>query len=223
MAELPVRVAILNDYEIVVAGVARMLAPYDERVRVVETSAGVPPMGDCDVVLYDTFSQSQGNVLDVQEVHAMTGARVVLFSWNLEPSLVSEALRRGAAGYLSKTLDGEGVADAIVRVAAGQRVLPGDHQGEERGAWPGQEHGLSSREAEMIALITQGFSNNEIAERSYLSVNSVKTYIRTAYRKLGLTRRSQAVRWGIEHGFLPPEPRRTDTARGMTSVAAPRG
>jgi two-component system, NarL family, response regulator LiaR len=223
MAGLPVRVAILNDYEIVVAGVAQMLAPYADRVQVVETSAGVPPMGECDVVLYDTFSQSQGNVLDVQEVSSMTGARVVLFSWNLEPSLVSEALRRGAAGYLSKTLDGEGVADAIVRVAAGERVLPGDRQGEERGAWPGQEHGLSSREAEMIALITQGFSNLEIAERSYLSVNSVKTYIRTAYRKLGLTRRSQAVRWGIEHGFLPPDPRRTDAARGMTSVAAPRG
>lgn len=217
----PVRVAVLNDYEIVVAGVVRMLQPHAERVRVVETATGVPPMGSCDVVLYDTFSQSQGNVLDVDEVAAMTGAKVVLFSWNLEPSLVSEALRRGAAGYLSKTLDGAGVAEALLRVAEGERVLPGDHTGEEHGAWPGQEHGLSSREAEMIALITQGFSNLEIAERSYLSVNSVKTYIRTAYRKLGFTRRSQAVRWGIEHGFLPPEPRRTDAAHNMTSVAAP--
>ena len=62
----------------------------------------------------------------------------------------------------------------------------------------------------------------EIAERSYLSINSVKTYIRTAYRKLGLSRRSQAVRWGLEHGFLPPEPRRTNTARGVAEVAAPR-
>lgn len=219
----PVRVAVLNDYEIVVAGVARMLAPYADRVRVVATATGVPPMGESDVVLYDTFSQSQGNVLDVQEVAAMTGAHVVLYSWNLSPSLVSEALRRGASGYLSKTLDGEGVADAIVRVADGQRVLPGDSEGREHGAWPGQEHGLSAREAEMIALITQGFSNLEIAERAYLSVNSVKTYIRTAYRKLGFTRRSQAVSWGIQHGFLPPEPRRTDTGRGMTSVAAPRG
>ena len=139
----------------------------------------------------------------------MTGAAVVLFSWNLDPTLVAEALRRGAAGYLSKTLDGAGLADAVVKVASGERVLPGDRaNGVEHGAWPGQEHGLSAREAEMMALITQGFSNAEIAERSYLSINSVKTYIRTAYRKLGLTRRSQAVRWGLEHGFLPPEPRR---------------
>ena len=138
-------------------------------------------------------------------------------------TLVAEALRRGAAGYLSKTLDGAGLADAVVKVASGERVLPGDRaNGIEHGAWPGQEHGLSAREAEMMALITQGFSNAEIAERSYLSINSVKTYIRTAYRKLGLSRRSQAVRWGLEHGFLPPEPRRTDTARGVAEVAAPR-
>ena len=218
----PVRVAILNDYEIVVAGVAKMLEPHGDRVVVVETSTGAPSMGASDVVLYDTFSQSQGNAIDIAEVASMTGAEVVLFSWNLDATLVAEALRRGAAGYLSKTLDGAGLADALVRVAAGERVLPDDREGKDHGAWPGQEHGLSAREAEMMALITQGYSNAEIAERSYLSVNSVKTYIRTAYRKLGLNRRSQAVRWGLEHGFLPPEPRRTDTARGVQEVAAPR-
>jgi DNA-binding NarL/FixJ family response regulator len=221
-AAAPVRVAVLNDYDIVVSGVARMLEPHGDRVRVVETSTGVPERGVADVVLYDTFSQSQGNVLEVQEVATQSGAAVVLFSWNLDATLVAEALRRGAAGYLSKTLDGEGLADALVRVAGGERVLPDDRGGREHGAWPGQEHGLSAREAEMMALITQGFSNAEIAARSYLSVNSVKTYIRTAYRKLGLNRRSQAVRWGLEHGFLPPEPRRTETGHGSKEVAAPR-
>lgn len=221
-AATPVRVAVLNDYEIVVAGVARMLQPHADRVTVVETSTGVPPRGECDVILYDTFSQSQGNVLDLHEVTSRTGAAVLLFSWNVDASLVAEALRRGAAGYLSKTLDGSGLADAVLRVAQGERVLPDDRRGRDHGAWPGQEHGLSAREAEMMALITQGYSNNEIAERSYLSVNSVKTYIRTAYRKLGLNRRSQAVRWGLEHGFLPPEPRRTDAGRSGREVAAPR-
>ena len=69
--------------------------------------------------------------------------------------------------------------------------------------WPGKEHGLTVRESEIVALITQGLSNQEIAERSYLSINSVKTYIRTAYRKMGVERRSQAVLWGIRHGFEP--------------------
>ncbi|MBK0418804.1 hypothetical protein JD276_07125 [Leucobacter sp. CSA1] len=55
----------------------------------------------------------------------------------------------------------------------------------------------------MISLITQGFTNWEIATRSYISMNSLKSYIRSACRKIGVER--QAVRWGIEYGTLPPE------------------
>ena len=80
------------------------------------------------------------------------------------------------------------------------------------GVWPGREFGLTEREAEVLALITQGLSNQEIAERSYLSINSVKTYIRTAYRKIGVTRRSQAVVWGMKHGFEPDRVRVVEAA-----------
>ena len=109
----PVRVAVLNDYEIVVNGVARMLEPYADRVRVVETSTGIPSMGESDVVLYDTFSQAQGNVLDVQEVASMTGAAVVLFSWNLDPTLVAEALSKGDMGIALAALGPGSVATAL--------------------------------------------------------------------------------------------------------------
>ena len=77
-----------------------------------------------------------------------------------------------------------------------------------RATGPARSTGLTAREAEIIALITQGLSNQEIAERSYLSINSVKTYIRTAYRKIGVERRAQAVLWGIKHGFEPDVLRR---------------
>ena len=92
-----------------------------------------------------------------------------------------------------------------------RRVLPiggGTVSPRPDAAWPGKEHGLTVREAEIIALITQGLSNQEIADRSYLSINSVKTYIRTAYRKIGVERRAQAVLWGIKHGFEPDIMRR---------------
>ena len=55
----------------------------------------------------------------------------------------------------------------------------------------------------MLALITQGLSNNDIAAQTHLSINSVKSYIRTGYRKIGVTSRSQAVLWGVRHGFEP--------------------
>lgn len=60
----------------------------------------------------------------------------------------------------------------------------------------------------MAALITLGLSNLAIAERTRLSINSVKTYIRTTYRTMGVTSRSQAILWGLEHG-LSPRPGRT--------------
>ncbi|WP_193609164.1 LuxR C-terminal-related transcriptional regulator [Nocardioides lijunqiniae] len=63
---------------------------------------------------------------------------------------------------------------------------------------------LSSRETEILSLIVRGLSNQEIADAAYLSINSVKTYIRTAYKKMGVTRRSQAVVWAMQHGFEPP-------------------
>ena len=94
---------------------------------------------------------------------------------------------------------------AIEAVHAGEIVVPprGRKVGPDAGDWPGRGAGLTAREAEIIALITQGLSNQEIAQRSYLSINSVKTYIRTAYRKMGVASRSQAVLWGVKHGFRP--------------------
>ena len=60
----------------------------------------------------------------------------------------------------------------------------------------------------MLALITQGLTNQEIADKAYISINSVKTYVRTAYRKIGVSRRAQAVSWGMDHGFRPQRARR---------------
>lgn len=53
----------------------------------------------------------------------------------------------------------------------------------------------------MIALITQGLSNQAIADRAYVTINSIKTFIRSAYRKIGVENRTQAVLWGVANGF----------------------
>jgi NarL family two-component system response regulator LiaR len=210
----PIRLAIVNDYEIVVAGVAAMLSPHQDRVTVVELDSGLPVMSSVDVILYDTFGQVQGDGVDLQDLVRDSGARVVIFSWNVQPDLVERAITHGAAGYISKGLGADEVIDALEQVQAGKVVVPVEHEQVDRGAgvWPGREWGLTEREAEVLALITQGLSNQEIAERSYLSINSVKTYIRTAYRKIGVTRRSQAVVWGMKHGFEPDHVRVVETA-----------
>ncbi|MBU1801608.1 MAG: response regulator transcription factor [Actinobacteria bacterium] len=218
----PLTVAIVNDYEIVIAGVAALLAPFPERVRVVELDSQLPVISDVDIILYDTFGQVQGDGVDLETLVNGGRARVVVFSWNVDGQLVDRTLARGASGYLSKELAAKELIDAIEAVAGGEVVRPapdpsGASPRQERiaGVWPGREHGLSAREAEVVALITQGLSNDEIAKMTYLSINSVKTYIRGAYRKIGISRRSQAVIWGMQHGFEP------DTARVL--AAPPRG
>lgn len=70
----------------------------------------------------------------------------------------------------------------------------------------GREAGLTCREAQVVTLIAQGFTNEEIARQLYLSINSVKSYIRSAYRRIGVQRRSQAIVWAIESGLRTRPP-----------------
>lgn len=207
MSSAPIRVAIVNDYEIVVAGVAAMLAPHHDRVVVVELDSGVPVLSDVDVILYDTFGQVQGDAVDLEDLVRGNSVPVAIFSWNLQEDLVERAISHGAAGYVSKGLSAGAVVDAIEAIHRGETVAPPPSADtldrDVSGEWPGRDAGLTAREAEVLALITQGLSNQEIADQTYLSINSVKTYIRTAYRKIDVTRRAQAVAWGITHGFAP--------------------
>ncbi len=205
----PVRVAVVNDYEIVVAGLASMLEPFSDRVTVVELDTGLPVASEVDVVLFDTFATVRGSRIDLEDLVSSSSSPVVVFSWAVDPDVVRDSLERGAAGYLPKDVGVPQLIGAIERVHRGERVVPDLVLAEEvtTGSWPGREHGLTPRESEVLALITQGLSNQEIADQSYLSINSVKTYIRTTYRKVGVTRRAQAVAWGMRNGFEPDRSR----------------
>jgi DNA-binding NarL/FixJ family response regulator len=69
--------------------------------------------------------------------------------------------------------------------------------------WPARREGLTDRESETLALITQGKNNADIAALTFLSPNTVKSYIRTIYRKIDVASRTQAVLCGAKHGFTP--------------------
>ena len=208
-----IRLAIVDDYALVVAGVASFLD--DEDISVVETGATQSVVSDVDIVLYDTFGQVDGKGLDLSDFVRDSGAKVVIYSWNLAPRLIQQALDQGARGYLSKVLTGPEVVRALGRVMKGEIVVrTGDHESSvnDAGDWPGRASGLTPREAEIIALITQGLSNQDIADRIYLSINSIKSYVRSAYRKMGVSTRAQAVLWGVENGFKPDSLRTVDPA-----------
>jgi NarL family two-component system response regulator LiaR len=210
----PIRLAIVDDYAVVVAGVASFLAV--ERIDVVETGTSLPVVSDVDIVLYDTFAQVEGKGIDLRDYVRDSGAKVVVYSWNLRADLIDQAIAGGASGYLSKVLTGPAVVAALERIMNGEIViLAGDDETSVDGAgdWPGRSAGLSPREAEIVALIARGLSNQEIADRAFLSINTIKSYIRSAYRKMdGVERRSQAVIWAMKNGFDVDRERTLDPA-----------
>jgi DNA-binding NarL/FixJ family response regulator len=190
----PITVALVDDYDVVVKGVANMLDPYRDRVVIAELDSTMPVDDVVDVVLYDSFAQPESDHEEIGVLVANPRARrVVVYTWNFHPDLIESARRHGAQGYLSKTLPARELVTALEAVHSGQ-VVVSEVAARARSApgldWPGRGEGLSDREAEILAL-------------TYLSPNTVKSYIRTIYRKLGVGSRTQAVLWGVKHGFTP--------------------
>lgn len=206
MGGVSIRVTVVDDYLVVVAGVNALLAQYPDRVEIVERNTVTSGSAPVDVALYDTFAAPVGK-------HARLGSlledpligAVAVYSFAVDEQSVEDSMAKGAHGFLAKSLSALELVEGIEKIAAGHRVTvlgPGRSlmRSDE---WPAKDAGLSPRESEVIGLIVQGLSNREIATRGYLSINSVKTFIRSAYRKMGVSTRAQAVAWGIDHGLKP--------------------
>lgn len=202
-----ITVALVNDYDVVLMGIAKMFDRYRDRVVVAEIDATMPVDDPVDIVLYDNFGQPESDHTEVGELVANSRARrVVVYTWNFHPDLIASAQAHGADGYLSKTLPARELVAALEAVHAGEKVFNDVGQRVRSNVgldWPGRGEGLSDRESEVLALITQGKSNADVARLTYLSPNTVKSYIRTIYRKIGVDSRTQAVLWGVAHGFTP--------------------
>ncbi len=203
----PITVALVDDYDVVLLGVAKILDQYPDRVVVTEMDTNHLPRNPVDIVLYDAFAQPESDSEEISVLVRSSKARkVVLYTWSFSPDLIANARRMGVDGYLSKALPARELIAALEAVHAGDIVVseaPGRTRTVTGLDWPGRVEGLTDREAEVLALITQGFSNADVALRTFLSPNTVKSYIRAVYRKIGVSSRTQAVLWGVDHGFSP--------------------
>ncbi|MGI8799926.1 MAG: response regulator transcription factor [Pseudonocardia sp.] len=207
----PIRVALVDDYDVVLIGVAHMFDRYRDRIVVAEIDANESLDDVVDIALYDSFAQPESDHGEIAVLAENPRARrVVVYTWNFHPDLIRSAREKGASGYLSKTLPARDLVAALEAVHAGEVVVspPPRRASSATGLdWPGRREGLTDREAEILALITQGKSNAEVAALTFLSPNTVKSYIRTVYRKIDVASRTQAVLWGVNHGFTPDHTR----------------
>ncbi len=210
---VPVRVSVVSGSDLVLHGLSSMLEQHDD---VVVTHA------QAEVVLYDAL-HPVGDHADRLARLASSGARVIAVVGDDVPHWLWELVEGTTVAKIHWGASSEQLAAAVVSAASRTVGSPPTRSGVPSPPQPrrsGSEtvHGvLSSREAEVLALISVGLSNAEIAERLFLSINSVKTYIRAAYRKIGVVRRSQAVVWAIHHGLADPNA----TRQGVVPVTGP--
>ena len=199
---LGIRVGVVSRRPVVTRGLTAMLADHRPQVEVVEVADGEHPA--VDVVLYDVHGLFRGDGSDL-DVLVRASPVVLAVSSDLRPDLLRQALSRGVDGYLSiGASEGdliEGIESAVEGVRAPVRDSTRASLRSAVAEVIGDGAGLSPREQQVLGLIALGMQNQEIAEELYLTENTIKTYVRSAYRKIGVTRRSEAVAWTIHHGY----------------------
>jgi DNA-binding NarL/FixJ family response regulator len=166
-----------------------------------------PLGGHPDVVLYDVINLHEGNDSDLDHLLAHTVSTVIAIDRTLKPELGTRAKERGVEWAITLGITPAELAKVIEDASRGQL----EEEGNVATEWSsddflGASVGISPRESDVLQLVVLGYSNQEIADSLYLSINSVKTYIRSTYRKIGATSRSQAILWAVQNGFLTERP-----------------
>ena len=211
----PITVALVNDYDIIVHGLAAMLSPYSDRVAIVEISVGDEPQRKADVALFDTFAGRRYAIDRAREmVRDGYVDHVLLYTWDASAEFLSLADDAGVSGVALKSQTGSALVDVIERVAHGERI---GFENIQRGRQASDNDALSMREQEVLALIAFGMSNSEIGKELFLSVDTVKTYIRRLYSKLGVRNRAQAALHAAGHHVMPPPTRQANRAKEWAS------
>lgn len=187
----PLHVAIVSHREIVYRGVVTILADDPERyvVTVMPSVRTLSPQ--VDVVLYDLSLIAVTGGSELAVLVERSGGRVLALANGPGSGMVRSALEHGVAGCIALDANPAELGEALGRVAAGQRLA----------GRPGPESLLSKREAEILRMACDGLSNAEIANALFISPNTLKSHIRSAYQKLGVHSRSQAVMWVSRNGL----------------------
>jgi DNA-binding NarL/FixJ family response regulator len=215
-----IRVLLVDDQELVRAGLRRILATTDDIDVAGECGDGreVPAAvrdHAPDVVLMDIRMKDVDGVEATRRLRADGGPPVLVLTTFDDDELLSGALRAGAAGFQLKDARGEEIVRAVRTVAAGEAWLdPGVTERvlqTYRSSAPSAKEisdrigELTQREAEVLQLIGRGLTNTEIAGELFISEVTVKSHIGHIFTKLGLRDRAAAIVFAFDHGLVAPQ------------------
>jgi DNA-binding NarL/FixJ family response regulator len=120
----PVTIALVDDYDIVVMGIAHILEQYRDRVVIAELDTNQAVSDTVDIVLYDSFAQPESDHDQISVlIRNPRARRVAVYTWNFDPDLVQSARRQGVHGYLSKALPARDLVAALEAIHAGDIVI----------------------------------------------------------------------------------------------------
>ncbi len=205
------KILLADDHQLVREGLKVTLRLLEQDSEVIEAASIeevlclIEAHDDLGLAILDLRMPGMGNWSGLDRVRARRPeVPVVIISASQERRDVAEALARGACGYIPKSLSvGETIA-ALKRILAGDIFDP--RSGERDTLVPelpadGRFEGLSPRERHVLALLSEGCSNKEIARRLTLQEVTVKAHLKQVFRKLDVTNRTQAVKLVLQAGW----------------------
>ncbi len=193
-------VDIRTTQRVIALGLRAMLDQADTGYDIVFSG---PQGAQPDLVLYDVISLNDGLGEDLDHLLRHSISTVIAVNRTLKPELGTRAREKGVEWAITLDITDEELGQ-VIRDAISGTLDSEDNvaEGWDTKDYLGREAGLSPRESSILQLVVIGRSNQEIAQELYLSINSVKTYIRSTYRKIQATSRSQAILWAVRQGFL---------------------
>lgn len=209
----PIRVVLVDDHAMLRRGLRFFLMGFDDLELVAEASSGREAAELCaelapDVVLMDMIMPDMDGAEATRIIRQRyPQVQVIALTSFQEEDLIERALQAGAIGYLLKNVSAQDLAHAIREAHAGRSILAPEAtkilvQATRQRAKQ-TDYGLTDRERQVLALLVEGLSNAEIADRLVISVATVKFHVRGILSKLGVSSRTEAVALALQQHLIP--------------------
>ena len=208
----PISIFIADDHPMIRTGLAAMIAGEDDLLQVGEAANGLEavqliPALQPDVVLMDLMMPKLEGIAAIAQLHPrLPATRFLILTSLVEPAEIRRAIAAGAAGYLLKNASWQELVSVIRSTHAGRRVMAPEATDAMIAAAQQRPPGgdLTPRERELLALMTKGLANQQIATALGLALPTVKFHITNILGKLAVDNRTEAVLLAIKHKLVPP-------------------